>query len=279
MDLLAPLKFPMARSYALTGPENGLAVRKGLANADWYRTPLDRKLLKDLMKRSDGPALRDTAIWLGLMLALAAGGIWHWGTWAVVPFRAAYGVLYATAADSRWPETPWAGLRLTRPTMCPHRNAPAFRAARIHIAIYALTVAAALWWGNWLPLMLIGLPRAYGDWLLLVKGLPQHMGLAEDVLDHRLNARSMIFGPMLRFLCRNMNDHVEHHMYPMVRYHALPRLHVAVRHDCPAPETLLEAWGRIIPTVLRQLKDPTHFIRKELPPGAGCAPEVPLAAR
>jgi fatty acid desaturase len=153
-----------------------------------------------------------------------------------------------------------------------------YRVARVHIAIYAATIAAALIWQSWLPLVLIGLPRAYGIWLLLVMGLPQHMGLAEDVLDHRLNARTMIFGPVLRFVYWNMNYHVEHHMYPMVPYHALPRLHAAVRHDCPPPETLLGAWRQIIPTVLRQLKDPTHFIHKKLPPGAGQARETPLAA-
>jgi fatty acid desaturase len=150
--------------------------------------------------------------------------------------------------------------------------------ARVHIAIYAATLAAAVYWQSWMPLVLIGLPRAYGVWLLMVMGLPQHMGLAEDVLDHRLNARTMIFGRVLRFIYWNMNYHVEHHMYPMVPYHALPRLHEAVKHDCPPPETLFSAWRQIIPTVLRQLKEPTHFIRKKLPPGAGKPRETPIAA-
>jgi fatty acid desaturase len=66
-------------------------------------------------------------------------------------------------------------------------------------------------------------------------------------------------------------------MYPMVPYHALPRLHQAVKHDCPPPETLLGAWRLIVPTVLRQLRDLTHFIRKELPPGAGRAGISPVA--
>ena len=32
-----------------------------------------------------------------------------------------------------------------------------------------------------------------------------------------------------------MNYHVEHHMFPMVPYHALPRLHELIKHDLPAP--------------------------------------------
>jgi fatty acid desaturase len=360
MDLLSPLKFKMLRSYALTGPERAHAIEAGLAGADWYQTPLDRKLLKELMKRSDYPAFRDTAIWLGLMVLMAAGGIWFWGGWAAVPFFLAYGVLYASAADSRWHEcghgtafkTTWMndavyefasflmmrnsvtwrwshsrhhtdtiivgrdpeisamrppqliliGLNVIGLIAVPQSlvalarhamgrlspdeadyvpqsdRAKAYRVARVHMAIYGATLAATLLFQSWLPLVLIGLPRAYGIWLLLVMGLPQHLGLAEDVLDHRLNARTMIFGPVLRFVYWNMNYHVEHHMYPMVPYHALPRLHEAVRYDCPPPETLLGAWRQIIPTVLRQLKDPSYFIQKQLPHGAGPARETPIAA-
>ena len=38
-----------------------------------------------------------------------------------------------------------------------------------------------------LPALLIGLPSFYGAFLAIVFGLTQHAGLAEDVLDHRLN--------------------------------------------------------------------------------------------
>ena len=66
-------------------------------------------------------------------------------------------------------------------------------------------------------------------------GLTQHVGLAEDVLDHRLNSRTVYMNPMIRFIYWNMNYHVEHHMFPMVPYHALPRLHEVIKHDCPTP--------------------------------------------
>ena len=53
-------------------------------------------------------------------------------------------------------------------------------------------------------------------------GLLQHGGLAEDVLDHRLNSRTVYMNPVSRWIYWNMNYHVEHHMFPMVPYHALP---------------------------------------------------------
>lgn len=139
--------------------------------------------------------------------------------------------------------------------------------ARIHVAIYAAVVLACLFTWSLLPAMLIGLPRAYGVWFLIVVGLPQHAGLAEDVLDHRLNARTVLMSAPVRFIYSNMNYHVEHHMFPMVPYHALPRLHEVVRHDCPAPcPSLFAAWWEIMPALLRQLRDPDYFIVKSLPP-------------
>ena len=71
-------------------------------------------------------------------------------------------------------------------------------------------------------MLLVGpLPTMYGAWLHVMTGLTQHAGLAEDVLDHRLNCRTVYMNPVLRFLYWNMNYHIEHHMFPMVPYHAL----------------------------------------------------------
>ncbi len=351
MGLMSLITFPMKRSYSLTGPERQKAIDKGLAGADWYRTEVDRKTLKSLMKRSDWPATRDTIAWLGLLALSGACGVLLWGSWFAVPCFLVYGVLYTSAADSRWHEcshrTPfrtvwkndivyefasflmmrnsvvwrWSHTRHHTDTiivgldpeivgmrppqlivMClnlfgivavpqslaalfrnamgiippdeaefvPQSERPkAIRVARIHTAIYLATLGTALWTWSILPLVLIGLPRAYGVWLLLVMGLPQHLGLAEDVLDYRINSRTVLMNPVLRFIYWNMNYHIEHHMYPMVPYHALPALHETVKHDLPLPNpSLWHAWCEIIPCVLRQLRDPHHFIRPELPEGA-----------
>ena len=64
--------------YSLTGPENQAAVKAGLAGGDWFRSAVPRKRMKELMKRSDYPAVRDTAIWIGLILLFAGLGITFW---------------------------------------------------------------------------------------------------------------------------------------------------------------------------------------------------------
>jgi fatty acid desaturase len=114
--------------------------------------------------------------------------------------------------------------------------------------------------------MYVGLPSLYGRWLATLFGVSQHAGLAENVLDHRLNARTIRMNPVFRFLYWNMNYHVEHHMFPMVPYHALPRLHAEVAADMPTPyPSLLAAYREIIPTLLRQMREPEYYVRRELP--------------
>jgi Na+-transporting NADH:ubiquinone oxidoreductase subunit F len=152
--------------------------------------------------------------------------------------------------------------------------------AWIYLLIYAGVVALALHMQSILPLLYVGLPTVYGSWLAEYYGLPQHAALAVDALDHRLNTRTIYMNPVLRFLYWNMNYHVEHHMYPLVPYHQLPRLHEFVKADCPAPYSgLIEAWREIIPVLFRQVRDTSQFVRRGLPapqPGAAAQPPMPI---
>jgi MocE subfamily Rieske [2Fe-2S] domain protein len=141
-----------------------------------------------------------------------------------------------------------------------------YRNARIYVAIYAMVIALSIYERSVLPLMLVGFTNFFGTWLMPIYGYTQHAGLAENVLDHRLNCRTVYMNPVHRYLYWNMNYHVEHHMFPLVPYHALPRLHAAVKDDCPTPYTsIFNAWREIIPAVLRQRKDPTHHVKRSLP--------------
>jgi fatty acid desaturase len=141
-----------------------------------------------------------------------------------------------------------------------------FRNARIYILIYASFITWAIIGRTWLPLMYVGLPSFFGQWLMVVYGLTQHAGLAEDVLDHRLNTRTVYMNPINRFLYWEMNYHVEHHMFPMVPYHALGKLHQEIKADMPKPYgSIWEAYKEIVPTLFKQVKDPTYYVQRQLP--------------
>jgi len=340
-----------ARDYSLVGEDARRATERGLVSAEWYAHPIPRKQLKELMRRKDGPAIRDTAIWLGALILAGAGGVWFWGSWAALPFFIVYGVLYGSTTDSRWHEcghgtafktrwmneavyqlacfmimrepTVWrwshtrhhtdtiivgrdpeisvkrppdilgmllnlfalkssvtalrklavhAAGRLTveEETFIPEMERwKVFVVARIYLAILLAVAVLSVALHSWLPAMLVGLPTLYGGWLTIVFGVTQHAGLSEDVLDHRLNSRTIYMNPISRFLYWNMNYHVEHHMFPMVPYHALPALHAAIKDQCPPPyPSILAAYREIIPALLKQRRDPNYHIVRELPAGA-----------
>lgn len=145
-----------------------------------------------------------------------------------------------------------------------------YQVARIWLAIHLAVVASAIYTGSILPMLFVGpLPTMYGAWVHIITGLTQHGGLAENVLDHRLNSRTVYMNPVLRFIYWNMNYHIEHHMFPMVPYHALPELHRELRAYMPRPSSsIFDAYREIIPALWRQRKEPGWNLRPKLPEGA-----------
>jgi fatty acid desaturase len=146
-------------------------------------------------------------------------------------------------------------------------HAKVIAVARVWVVIYAVVLISALAMQSWLPLMIIGLPRLYGAWHHVLTGILQHAGLADNVVDHRLNSRTVYMNPVSRFLYWNMNYHVEHHMFPMVPFHRLPELHELMKYDVPAANpSMVQAFrDEVLPTLRRQLADPDHFLTRPLP--------------
>lgn len=140
------------------------------------------------------------------------------------------------------------------------------RVARIWVLIYALVIGLAILFNSIIPLLIIGLPRLYGTWHQVLTGVLQHAGLADNVIDHRLNSRTVYMNPISRFIYWNMNYHIEHHMYPMVPYHKLPQLHELLKDDFPTASTSIwQAYREVIPILRKQLNNEDFFLTRELP--------------
>jgi len=138
--------------------------------------------------------------------------------------------------------------------------------SRAYLFIYAGMVAWSIAIRSWLPILFFPLARLYGGWLHQIFSLTQHSGLAENVRDHRLNTRTVELNPVFRFLYFNMNYHIEHHMFPMVPFHALPELHGRVESCLPRTyRGLGDAFREIVPALLRQSRDAGYFVLRELP--------------
>jgi Na+-transporting NADH:ubiquinone oxidoreductase subunit F len=142
--------------------------------------------------------------------------------------------------------------------------------------IVAVVAGAAVWsliaWTP-LPILFIGGPTFYGQWLMVFFGLTQHAGLRENVLDHRYNSRTVYMNPVFRFLYLNMNYHVEHHIFPSVPYPALPALHEEIKSQLapPLPNTWV-TYKQIFSTLARQQRDPSYEITLQVP-------DVPSASK
>ena len=93
-----------APDYSLTGANATLAVEKGLAEAEWYVTPVPKAEMRKHLERRNGLALRATELRFVLLLATGYASIALWGTWWVMIPYLIYAVLYGTSSDSRWHE-------------------------------------------------------------------------------------------------------------------------------------------------------------------------------
>ena len=141
-----------------------------------------------------------------------------------------------------------------------------FRLSRLYVGIFLAVIALCIVTHSILPAMFVVLPRFYGGFLTQLFNITQHAGLAEDMRDHRLNTRTFYMNPVFRFLYMNMNYHIEHHMFPMVPFYNLPKLHAMIKDQCPAAyPSLFATYREIIPAVRQQVADPSFFIRRPLP--------------
>ena len=103
----------------------------------------------------------------------------------------------------------------------------------------------------------------------MLTGILQHLGLAENVYDHRLNTRTVLMIPVSRFIYLNMNYHLEHHLFTMVPYYNLPKLHALIAHDVPPPQrSVLGAFRGLLPVLVKQLRYEEAVIIPPLPDGA-----------
>ncbi|MBI1776687.1 MAG: fatty acid desaturase [Proteobacteria bacterium] len=311
---------------------------------DWFRPGVDRKTLKELMRRSDLVPLTRLAGFLG---ALAASGWVSYAYWGTLPGALAfivYGAIYGfieslrhethhrTAFRSpainaavhwlagfmgvneplsdRWlhtkhhshtyrtgidpeiqtPRPPNLVLialdlfrlrslpaKLSRivslasgrfePVLAaevPEAERPAIVwSARAMLAGYAAIILASAALQSWMPLVYTFGARMSGAWLHMLAAYTQHAGLPENVDDFRVNTRTIISNPILRFLYWNMNYHIEHHMFPLVPFYHLPKLHRLIKDDLPAPyRGFPDAWLEIVPVLIAQRRDPNIFIRR-----------------
>jgi len=107
----------------------------------------------------------------------------------------------------------------------------------------------------------------YCRWLGFLCGLPQHYGLSSNAPDFRVNTRTFTCSWLPAFYYWNMQYHLEHHMYPAVPFHNLPKLRAIIGFDLPvATHGLYQTWRQILSIRKKSLADSDYQFVPEIPP-------------
>ncbi len=110
------------------------------------------------------------------------------------------------------------------------------RNARLFCLIYLGVIVLIATGIGWPLLWFYVLPRLIGGPIMLMFNIIQHAEMQENspsIIDSTRTFRTDRVG---RFLYLNMNNHVEHHLYPQVPFYSLPELHKEVADRTPEPD-------------------------------------------
>ena len=69
--------------------------------------------------------------------------------------------------------------------------------SRIYVFLWLIILGISLFLNSWLPIIMIILPPFYGNSILMICGMTQHAGLADNVKDHRKRVNGLSMTPMV----------------------------------------------------------------------------------
>ncbi|PIS99944.1 fatty acid desaturase [Bradyrhizobium nitroreducens] len=107
------------------------------------------------------------------------------------------------------------------------KRAVIVREARAYVALYALLLALSLWFSSALLLWVWIVPLVIGQFFLRPYLYAEHTG-CERTRSAFENTRTTYTAAIVKWFAWNMPYHVEHHAYPSIPFHALPKLNAIV---------------------------------------------------
>jgi fatty acid desaturase len=151
---------------------------------------------------------------------------------------------------------------------CDHAYVPARARARVvadarlMLAVCAALAAGSLWLRSDLLVWTWIVPALIGQPFLRLYLLAEH-GRCPQVANMFENSRTTFTTAIMRWLAWNMPYHAEHHAWPMVPFHRLPRLHaLASRHLKVTENGYARFTAGYVAALSRPLETGTHGPRK-----------------
>ena len=138
--------------------------------------------------------------------------------------------------------------------------------SRLYVGFWLIIILSSIFFKTWLPIIMLILPPFYGNTILMICGMTQHAGLADNIKDHRKSTRTVIMNPFFSFLYSNMEYHIEHHIFPKIPCHNLKAFHQVVKDQMPTPRKgVINAYKEIIPAIFKQAKDKNYYLNVKVP--------------
>lgn len=116
---------------------------------------------------------------------------------------------------------------VTVPWIPENKRAIIVAEARAYLALYALLFALSLWFASALLLWVWIVPLLIGQFFLRPYLYAEHTG-CDRTRSAFQNTRTTYTGAIVKWFAWNMPYHVEHHAYPSIPFHALPKLNEIV---------------------------------------------------
>jgi fatty acid desaturase len=139
------------------------------------------------------------------------------------------------------------------------------REARCYLGAYLAVIAVSVAFRSPVAVWLWVVPVMVGQLFLRPYLLVEHTGCSStpDMLD---NTRTTYTNAFVRYFAWNMPYHVEHHAYPAVPFHALPRLNAALGEHITNASRSYRSSGAAVLRHLGRARDPDAATSLPSPP-------------
>jgi fatty acid desaturase len=145
---------------------------------------------------------------------------------------------------------------------CTEKEIAAIRRESLAILlIHGAVAAAAIVFHVWPLLALFTVAWQIGSPIEVLWHATKHIARPYNVNDHRLNTRSIHVSWFIRTFFWGLDDHVDHHLYPVVPSRNLPKLHKILEKDLPVADNVFGCWAEMFEISHEKDRDPgTEFV-------------------
>ncbi|MDP6526632.1 MAG: fatty acid desaturase [Kiritimatiellia bacterium] len=142
---------------------------------------------------------------------------------------------------------------------CSDKDIAVIRIESLAILLIHVTIAGlAIWFRRWEPIAFVTLAWQIGTPFEDMWHTTEHIGRLYNVKDQRLCTRSIRVSPFIKLIFWGLDDHVDHHCFPVVPSRNLPELHGILSKDLAEPKNMVGCWQEMFAIAREKDNNPTH---------------------